>query len=414
MVVDALRADRLGAAGYELPTTPNLDALAAQGVLFESAYSPSTWTKPAMASLFVSRYPSEHGLMDYPPTGPGPLVARRLNESFTTLAEALRSRGYTTGAVVNQVHLRSGSGFEQGFDHYSAFRGRDANRVAGRAVRLVEQMQEKDSPVFTWIHFLDVHAPYSRQIEATAGRFGPTRYSRSMPMDRAAFLEWEAAGPSPEVARHLSAGYDEEISFLDDALGAMLRQFESRGWLDDAVVVVTSDHGEGFGEHGRFQHGFAPYEEVARVPLLIRAPERFAFPAGRRSGVVSLLDLAPTLLDLAGAGPLPGQRGRSLVRRLAGGELPERPVAAQTVHGSAWIDGRHKLVVLPDRRVELYDLETDPGERRDLAADGCEGLCRRLVAEYRTWQKGLDLPPHIEGSELSDEDRAELEALGYL
>jgi len=414
VVLDALRADRLGAAGYALPTTPTLDALAANGVRFETVYSASTWTKPAMASLFVSRYPLEHGLMDYPASGPGRLVARKLDESFTTLAEALRGRGYDTGAVVNQVHLRSGSGFEQGFDRYASFRGRDANRVAGRAVQMVEKQQETEAPVFTWIHFLDVHAPYTRKLKSTTGAFGPSDLSRRMPMDRGAFLEWEAAGPSGGEARSLSAAYDEEISFLDAALGEMFRQFGERGWLDDAVVVVTADHGEGFGEHGRFQHGFAPYEEVARVPLIVSAPERFDFPAGVRSGVVSLLDVAPTLLDLAGAPPEASYRGVSLVPALRGRTPPERPQLVQTIYGSAWVSGGRKLLVLPERRLELYDLRADPAETRDLAADGCEGPCRKMLADLRAWEKGLELPPHVTDEELTDEDRAELEALGYL
>jgi len=415
VVLDTFRADRLGVAGYPLPTTPNLDALARRGVVFRNAYAPATWTMPSMASLFTSVYPSEHGIQDYPAGGPGPLVARRLHESFETVAESLRAAGYATAAIANQVHLKHGLGFAQGFDHWRHSRGRESHWVNRQGLAtLDEKLRGRDAPYFLWLHYMDPHFPYNKSLRSTRGRFGSTRLAEPPPRARAAFLAWEARGVAESDAKALAAAYDQEISLLDARLGELFAALAEREQLDSTVVVVTADHGEGFGEHGRFQHGYEPYEEVARVPLLVVAPASLGFPAGFRDTPVSLVDLAPTFVELAGRQPVPAHRGRSLLGLLRGEEEPERAVLLQTETIHALRRGDLKLWLTNDGRVRLYDLATDPLERRDLAAAGCEGACRQLAAQLQARRRALALPPHVDPSELDAEDRAALEALGYL
>lgn len=414
IVLDAFRADRLGVVGYALPTTPQLDALARRGVVFRNAYSPATWTKPAMASLFTSVYPPEHGVQDYPADGPGPLVALGLHESFETLAESLRGTGYATAAVANQVHLKRELGFAQGFDRWKQVRGRKAPWVNRRGLDLVDELAGGDAPYFLWMHYMDVHFPYNNASRQTRGRFGPTTLASHPPHARPAFLAWEARGVSAADAAALAARYDEEVSYLDAWLGNLFAALDRRGLFDSTVVVVTADHGEGFNEHGRFQHGYEPYEEVARVPLVVVAPPRFGFPAGFRDTPVSLLDLAPTLLELGGGRPVAAHRGRSLAGILRGREEPDRAVFLQNESAHAVRQGDLKLWLEGDRAVRLYDLAADPAERNDLAAAGCERRCRELLALLQRHRRELALPPHVDPTVLDAEDRAALQALGYL
>jgi choline-sulfatase len=415
VVLDTFRADRLGVAGYPLPTTPNLDALARRGVVFRNAYAPATWTKPSMASLFTSVYPTEHGIQDYPAGGAGPLVARGLHESFETVAESLRDAGYTTAAIANQVHLKRQLGFAQGFEHWRESRGKDARWVNRQGQAMLDgELLPRQAPYFLWLHYMDTHFPYNSTSRSMRGRFGRRALAAPPPRSRPAFLAWEAAGVSREDAAALAARYDEEVAELDAWLGNLFAGLERRGLLASTVVVVTADHGEGFGEHGRFQHGFEPYEEVAKVPLVVVAPEPYGFPPGFRDTPVSLVDLAPTFVELAGRPPVPAHRGRSLVGLLRGVEAPERTafVQSETVH--ALRRGHLKLWLADGRTLRLFDLAADPGERRDLATTDCEGACRELAVLLQSRLRSLTLPPHVDATALDAEDRAALEALGYL
>jgi len=414
LVLDAFRADRLGVVGYPLPTTPRLDALAARGVVFRHAYSPATWTKPAMASLFTSVYPSEHGVQDFPGAAPGALVSLRLHESFETVAESLQASGYVTGAIANQVHLKRRLGFAQGFELWRHTRGLDGARVNELGLEMVDQLAARGQPFFLWLHYLDVHSPYDRTLLSTRGRFGPTAMSRPPPRARSAFAEWTANDVSPQDSAALAARYDEEVSYLDDTLGRLFDALAGRGLLDSTAIVVTADHGEGFNEHGRFHHGYEPYDEVAKVPLVVVGPPRLGWRPGFRDTPVSLLDLAPTLVALAGGEPIAAHRGESLLALLRGREAPGREVFLQTETVRALRRGALKLWLEQDRAPRLFDLAADPAEAADLAAGGCDPRCRELVARARAIERSLALPPHVEPETLDAEDRAALEALGYL
>lgn len=334
ITIDALRADRVGAMGGARGTTPNLDRFAKSALLFRNVHAQGSNTFPSIASLMTGRLPSAlawtHG------------VGPPLDDSNALLAEILREAGYDTGAVTPHRYFGAEWGLAQGFTHHDNSVGiynKDNRGIVSRRIppKVRSILPKLTPPFFLWVHFYDPHAHYMPRPE---NRFG----------DRDADL------------------YDGEVLDTDASIGELI------AWLDenivgDALFVVTSDHGEEFGEHGGQFHGTTLYEEVTRVPLLIRTPDR------RRavvSDAVSLLDLVPTLLDALGIEAPPGLPGRTLAPALAGESLPEPPPpvfseATQLASKIMVLDDGWKLIHDGDHGTwELYDLGTDPGEIRNL------------------------------------------------
>jgi arylsulfatase A-like enzyme len=377
VTVDTLRADRLGCYGDAAARTPALDALARQGVLFESAFTHVPITLPAHATLFTGLLPPAHGVRGNGTfaLGPGP----------PTLAEVLRSRGRRTAAFVGGFPLARRFGLDRGFDHYDDAMGKAPGMHYEFAERRGEDvaaaarawMAAQPGPVFVWVHLFDPHAPYDPP-----------------PAHR---------GPDP---------YRGEVAAVDDAVRALLEAWDRRS--EPSLVALTADHGEAFGEHGEESHSLFVYDTTLRVPLLVRAP---GLSAGRRVPVpVGLADLGATLLDLAGgAGGLPGLSWRPLL--LQGQALADRPLYAETLAPRlefGWSDlravrdGRFKYVRAP--RPELYDVEADPGETRDLTAFRPEVAARLDAALSRL----LAASGEQETRRAPDPEAAErLRALGY-
>jgi arylsulfatase A-like enzyme len=400
--IDTLRADHLGSYGSPFGLTPNLDRLAAEGVALSQAVTTSPWTLPAIASLHTALLPRHHGA-GWISNRRDPLGRSPLPPSLWTLAGALSESGYRTGAVVTNPYLSLRYGLGAGFDDYTnvtieseaflSFRrtaamailrllrpevsvGDRGARVSARALSWIERVsRETSAPYFLWVHYVDPHSPYSAP-EATdhksfrgdsllgGGRgFLGARGPVSPDVARLRSGELRLSEPEKEEVRAL---YRAEVAGVDAAVGDLLDGLRRLGLEEHTLVVAVSDHGEEFWEHGGVEHGHTVYEEVVRVPALLRWPR--GLPAGGRvESVVSLVDLAPTIADLAGA-PLPdGADGRSLALLLRGGALPER---AAMVESMLFAEERigvrtatHKLVRWGDGRVELYDLWSDPGER---------------------------------------------------
>ena len=412
IVVDALRADRLGAAGYPLPTTPNIDRLAAEGVLFRNAYAHSTWTKPSMTTLFTSLYPSEHGMADVGREGTEGFSTDRLPDSIETIAERFQLGGWSTVAVVNQVHLQRKLGFAQGFDRFAWRRGKGAFELNEIFRDWLANRDER--PFFAWVHYLDAHWPYDTSLPDETGRFGSTAIANPPPKRLSRVEAWVARGVDAKSRAALGARYDQEVALVDAAVGELVREIEHAGLRDRTWIVVTSDHGEGFLEHDRLKHSYSPYEEVARVPLLVAPPAGLDVPYGERQTPVGLIDLAPTLLDLAGAGPLGEASGKSLRPILEGIENPDRPVFVQTTDAWSLRVGRLKLIAFGGGRLELFDLESDPAETENLAASGCDDVCAGLREQLREFRAGLRRPIASEDHRLDEADLEELRSLGYL
>jgi len=305
IVLDTVRRDRLSLYGYERPTSPNLDALARSSRTFRRAYSTSSWTAPAHASLFTGLYPAAHGVTqrDW-----------RLDESLTTLAELLAGRGYETLAVVSNAMLSAEWGFAQGFERYldawQTSRERFANNRLLAATRvdevaadlLAELLAERrpERPLFLFVNLIGPHSPYN-SCGAHCGRFVSDASVKRQGFGLAE--HYRRPEPfSPEEIQHLSELYDAEVTKVDEILGRIVETLRSRGVLDDALLVVTSDHGEAFGEGGHLGHRFNVREVTTAVPLLLHRPALFA-PGSVDDLPAQLTDVFSTALRVAGLDP---------------------------------------------------------------------------------------------------------------
>ncbi len=383
VTIDTLRADRVGAYGAATGATPTLDALAARGVRFGTAIAPTPLTLPSHATLLTALDPPQHGVR-----GNGSFVLPR---ELPTLAERMRAAGFATAAFVSAFVLDRRFGLARGFDHYDdalGVQGSDPGVAARTADRSVDAalawLAGAPERFFLWLHLYDPHAPYEP--------------------------------PEPYRTQRLGQPYEGEIAFADAELGRLLAAIDARFGADGSAVIVTSDHGESLGEHGEATHAFTVYDATQRVPLLIAGP---GLPRGAVvPAVVRLADLAPTLLELAGADGLGSASGRSLLA-LARGEPEVEPrvawvetLATQLDFGWSPLLGvrtrDHKYVRAP--RPELYELASDPGELRNLASERPE-LAAELDALVATRDGGRNVSLNLGGDPQTLE---RLRSLGYV
>ena len=381
VVLDALRADHLGAYGQARPTSPCFDAIAARGVLFEDASAPSSHTVSSVLSLFSGVDPQRHGNLYFPATNSFRAPERRVRPSVPAelplLAVALARAGYRSAAVVTNPWLRERYGFARGFERWIDLHAAEwtahprAEQVIASARALLDELAapRAAAPFFLYLHFMDAHAPY-RPADSERGRFADA--SRPDPAPR--------NGPAPEVRPEdvalLRDRYDESILGLDAQLCALDRELDARGLRESTLLAITADHGEEFHEHGGLGHGVSLYEEVLRVPLVFAHPGLGAAPR-RISAPVAGVDLLPTLLEAAGVAAPAGGDGVSLLPLLlearAGSplasQLDARARLSELGPLVALRRGAHKLIRARDgSREEAYDLGSDPGERTALSA----------------------------------------------
>ena len=402
MSIDTLRADHLGCYGYGRDTSPNIDRLAREGVLFRQAVSASTWTLPSHASMFTGLLPSRHGAVRRGFTTP-------LRPTFDTLAELLWDQGYRTAGFTGGGFVLLG--LDQGFERYTN-PGADTDKVAilARTVEHTESWMRdhRAVPFFAFFHTYAVHMPYAP----------PEPY-------RAMFAPPPPSGPSAAFdVPGLVGLYDGEIRHMDAVVGGLLDRLRNdRELAQRTCVILTADHGEEFEEHGALFHDHAKvYEELARVPLIVWCPSRFA--GGRViDQPVSLVDLLPTVLDIAGVSIPDGVAGRSLTPLLRGDTLPER-VTVTEVHASVeatdpwegWVrafrTSRYKVIESTrDGGRQVFDLHADPRETRDI------GLEPPVRAELAAALQSTPLPGPTAPARPATPDQATLErlrALGYM
>jgi arylsulfatase A-like enzyme len=412
-LTDTLRADRLSSYGFEKPTSPRLDALAREAIVFEDVWAQSSWTRPTVASLFTGLHPGTHGAVGFE----RPLAGR-----FTTLAELLKQAGYRTGAVVSNHVVHHRFGFAQGFDEWNEgevkLYGLSAPEVVERGLRFVDR---SPGPFLLYLHTMEPHATYEPTPEAFR-RFAPgvaRRPSRPIIMQPTV---------TPEEADYLDALYQGEVWDNDRALGDLLDGLRQRGRLDSTLFLFTSDHGEEFLDHGEKGHGQSLYRELIRVPLVVRLPtgER---GGSREAAPLAQVDVLPTLLALLGI-EAPPNEGRDLSALWLGRARPTGvPVfVGETRFGKAEKQalrvGDLKLVLNHDPRryglgggpLEIYDVARDPDETRNLA--GREWIAagwmeRRLRALLEGLRRSGARGPS-EKVEITEEDREALRALGYV
>jgi arylsulfatase A-like enzyme len=447
VLIDTLRADRLDWYDGTRQLTPFLNALAARGDVFWNAYAQSSWTAPSVASLFTSRYPSQHAMNVY-----GSVLA----ESELTLAEILKQHGYATGGFSANTLVSEEWGYAQGFDRFEAFVEVDAHgqhdwwakpkaeRVNQAALAWLDTLAASGKPaqpVFLYLQYMEPHGPYfppKESLDQVMAR-RPDR-ERAQGVLREIFVDPKRMRqPDADVWSVIRSLYDAEVLALDAKLRDLFRDLESRGWLGNAIVVITADHGEELADHGRMGHGFTLYNEVIHVPLMILTPER-----RRRTDirdVVSLVDVAPTILDLAGMAAPPLFEGHSLesvmhrevgVGRLLGflhgafdgrgplaqaaySELLKKPTQGGRhvpVHIRALIVGSHKLIQGRNGETEVYDLHSDSGETNahGLTAADQAALAQTLGAIGRLVSRN---PAQEHIAPLDERTKERMRALGY-
>ncbi len=386
VTIDTLRADALGAYGARTPT-PNLDRLAADGLLFTDAHAHAVLTLPSHASILTGLYPFAHGVRDN--------AGYRLAPGATTLATILKRAGWTTGAFVAAFPLDSRWGLDQGFDHYDDRYGtatrladllmpeRRAEPVVGAATAWIRRQSGR---WFAWVHVFDPHAPYDPPA----------------PFDR-------------DYARDPYAG---EVAYTDHALGPLLELARSNP--RPTLVVVTADHGEALGSHGEQTHGLFAYEPTLRVPLILAVTGRpHAFGASRTDLAARHIDILPTVLDALDLPPPGGLPGRSLLRALEASDRAAPPSYFESLSpflNRGWaplrgvVVGREKYIDLPIP--ELYDLAADPGEERNLLPARDDR--RRVLAALLREMGAVEVTAAAARQEETADVKNRLRALGYV
>lgn len=389
VVVDTLRADHVSHYGYSRDTGRGLDRFASHSILFENAYATSSWTGPSTVSILSGLTPARHWAAFIDPAS----VSKP-----PSIAETLREKGWRTGAISANLAVSKSAGFARGFDWFVEAHGASPYPDVGRLLTLAARwISRSRRPFFLYLQPMNVHGPYlvpPRDEAALLGR-EPSR----------GFVYW--AGPMREAmsgkleARRavddaylesLADQYDSAIRYTLDRLGEFFARLERMGVYDETLIIVTADHGEELFDHGGFSHGFSLHEELVRVPLYVK-------PLGSRSGrrveeLVSVIDLAPTVLDAVGYAGVTKLDGLSLLqlRERSGDHAAERDLAFQVrwpkrciAHGIR--SGRHKLLRIEENyegvrdEVRLYDLIDDPHEKKNLAATNsalAAELSRRL------------------------------------
>jgi len=391
--IDSLRADRVGAYGNARAVTPAIDRLAREGVVFERAYSATAWTLPSHVTLLTGRLPHHHGTIGWKDT---------IAPSEHLLQESFARRGYETVGFYSGPLLHPYYGFDRGFDAYRSCMSHDYDATDVKMKGLVESHADRTNaavekafrvwvegrsarPFFAFVHMWDVHYDYIPP-EPYASMFDPLYAGplNGRNIVGAGFPE----KPDPRDLQHLLALYDGELRSTDDTIAHLLDALRAAGALSDTLVVVTSDHGEEFMEHGGKTHHRTVYDESVHVPLVVWS-ERSGFVRGRRvADPVSLADVAPTIAELAGVEPMPDADGRSLAPALRGEPLPPRPVlSGMYVPGQEW---RRTLAVRDAARTLVlwkkhdqwmsFDAARDPGDRHPtMLAEGPE---RRPLEDY--------------------------------
>ncbi len=388
ITLDTLRADRLGCYGFRGVATPNIDGLAAEGVLFEQATSTVPLTLPSHTSIFTGLIPPKHGVRD----NGGFFV----DEKTTTLAERMKAGGFATGAFIGAWVLDSRWGLDQGFDTYSdrfdlsKYKIVNLGTVQKKGDEVMDLALEwlegvKSRKFFAWVHLYDPHTPYEP--------------------------------PEPFRSRYPGQPYLGEVAYTDQVVGRLVSWLKGAGVWDRTVLVLLADHGESLGEHGENAHTFFVYDATQHVPLVVRTPWG---DRGRSRAQVSTVDVMPTVLDLVGLAPQPGIDGRSLARLVQYPAADAPGVAyAETYfprfhygwqHLRAMRDGKWKYIEAPTP--ELYDVQQDPGETKNVyRAFSRRAEDLRLLLEKMAGS-GVQAAP--DATTLDPETLQRLAALGYV
>jgi arylsulfatase A-like enzyme len=397
VLVDTLRRDHLGFHGRDGGLTPNLDALAAGGSVFERHVAHASQTVPSVLSLLLSQLPAEHG---FPFRRASDFVRERPRypESSLFLAEVFQHAGYATAGFVGNPYLGPASGFGQGFERFG-YHASDDPGVTREARRWLAE-RDPGRPFFLYLHYMGPHQPYDPPESIRARFVDPSSSGTTLEGNRRLRGEREA-----DLA-HARALYAACVAAVDDEIGAVLRELDRLDLRRRTLVVFTSDHGEEFGEHGGIEHGRTVYGEVVQVPLVLSWPGRLE-PGRRVAHLSQHLDVAPTVLRLAGLAPPSSFRGASLLEPVDFVAIDSGPWRA--VQGEAW-----KLVWHAGRDEASLFAADDPLDARPVedpaAATALRGPLEGYLALERAMPARASAPP---GTDWTVREREQLRALGY-
>jgi arylsulfatase A-like enzyme len=435
--IDTLRYDHLGCYGYERDTSPNIDRIAEEGVLFENMISSTSWTLPAHACMFTGLADTVHGATD---------TDKMLDESRLTLAEHLKAAGYHTAGFFSGPTLFPAFGLGQGFDKYVDCTSypklsRESAKTPGIQVggslqraamkditspRIYKHVSEHitndlEEPFFMFVHMWDPHFDFIPPPPFDT-RFDPD-YKGAVNGEDFIWKDSINARMPKRDLEHIVALYDGEIAWTDMHIGKILDDLDAKGLTDSTIVAIVADHGTEFFDHGKKGHRHTLYDELIHIPLVIRYPKHL--PAGQRvEAQARMMDVAPTLVSLAGVEPMPAVMGQSLQAAISGsgGMVEQTAISELYTFGNAAttfrrLDGklvRHE----PTGRMAIYDLLKDPGEHAPLK-DQTHPLIAKMIAEAQRATQWLEdyreaYAKQIESPQLPDEVRKRLESLGYI
>lgn len=432
IVIDTLRADHLSCYGYSRPTSPNIDAFAEGADFYERAYSTSSWTVPSHGSMFTGKYPFEHGSHSFLTDLKGDAAKAKvalyeglypLDEANVTIAEVLRDEGYQTGAVVaNTAYVSPMVGLDQGFD--------DFIRKEVYADKLNEDVTSwisahASDPFFLFINYKDVHRPYNARPRP--GFLDEPPSQEPLLIDVLRMYVMPARDPvSEELAQQVIDQYDTAIANVDDEIGELFAWLKEKGLYEDTVIVLTSDHGEAFGEHHLVAHDVDLYEPLIFVPLIVKAP-------GQREGKViksvgSITDIAGLILDAFPQHSIGDYSFRFPDRPGNHPVLSEIHYARPFDLEKEWrdrllrvqqgiIEWPHKYVHSTDGNHLLFDLDADPGEENNLFAAEPERAeeMRRRIEEYKKSREATTIQNFtLISGEIDEQTLKDAESLGYL
>ena len=410
--IDTLCAAHLGCYGYKRPTTPTLDKLASEGMLFEDVSAPSPWTLPAHASLLTGLYPNRNGLKSH---------FKYLPDDVVTWAEVLREHGYLTAAIINSHNLSNRYGLDRGFDDFTyvkeSLKLAEPTKVEAKAHEWLSKHNGK--PFFLFLHYYDVHSDYHSLPQYEKQFVRPYQGKTDGSTRQLLYFRKDLFSLDDDDAKHLIDLYDAGIRQMDDGMARLFALLEEKDLLDNTLIIVTSDHGEEFLEHGGVLHGRTQFQEIIHVPLLIRGP---GIPHSKRlRHIASLVDVMPTILTLLGISPPASLDGINLcpLWQKSNAQLPQRFIFAEADHNNAIHDVkraiRHQQYKLhydrSSKEAQLYNLSDDPEEKVDVAHKHTQ-LVDTMLSSLKDFMN-ISKTGRALGS-LSPEEIKSLKSLGYL
>ncbi len=416
ITVDTLRADHLSCYGYQRKTSPNIDKIAKSGILFTHTLATAPWTSPSMASIMTSLYPISHGVCNKVVKSDKGYRQDVLNDKLITIADILKKNGYTTFAAVANVHMRKELGFGQGFDHYYCEGFNNASNINDVLFSWNDKIRESGK-YFLWAHYFDPHDPYSARIPwindyAEGLEPGVTGLSKMMMTE----LRKNIPGfrEEKDIYEYLLALYDSEISYTDYYIGKLI---DSLDLDNNSLIIITSDHGEEFFEHGSLGHEQTLYNELLHVPLIIKLPAAFSELHEKTTAEPSsIIDIMPTILGMLDIKPPDVIEGKNLFEKKGEtrGEkgdyiFSERVVSKAVIH-----QNRKYIYHYCTQKEQLFDILNDPGELNNIVNLETANA-KKLKNQLLTWvSRSLEVSPIQKIVHFDENTEKQLRALGYI